>query len=281
MTAAARALFFAAVVVAMKAMFDPDVNARLVAFEPLGNLPIVVRDVALHLPYALFAALLLTRAEVWRRLPSAIGWYVVLPVLAVTVFAPGAIAASHAALLDLVAHVILLLLIAAIVMLLTRLTPKPGFIYEGSSFPSVKAFLALTLLLALSIGFVTPIEVGTRMGAILERIPVAYLNLVVAAIVVAAFIAASGVRFRSLQPNASSGWMTFGIVLWVLAQLLEPVIPLLRTYGLARERAAVLFIDNATAIKAGLEIAAHVALLIGCFLLLSHLLPERDRIARQ
>lgn len=281
MTAAARILFFAAVVVAMKAMFDPDVNARVVAFEPLGNLPLIVRQVVLHVPYALFAALLLARAEVWRRLPSAIGWYVALLALAVAVFVPGAIAASRTPLVALATSVIVLLLVAAIVMVLTRLTPKPGFIYEGSSFPAVKAFLALTLLLALSIAFVAPVDNGTRLGAMLERVPVAYLNLAVAAVVVAAFIAASGVRFRSLQPNSAPGWMTFGIVLWVIAQLLAPAIPLLGTYGFNKERAAVLFIDNAATIKAGLEIAAHVALFIGGFFLLSHLLPARDRIARQ
>ena len=54
----------------------------------------------------------------------------------------------------------------------------------------------------------------------------------------------------------------------------------LRAYGLQKERAVVEFINDATAIKAGLEIAAHALLFVGCFTLLSHLLPERERIAR-
>lgn len=280
MNAVRRILFFVALTVAMKAMFDPDVNARIVAFGPIGNLPTVVREAALHVPYALLAALLLTRIEVWSRLPSAIGWYPVLLVLAAVVFVPGAVAASDPRLAALAKDAAVLLLIAAIVMALTRLTPKPGFIYEGSSFPAVRAFFALTLLLALSIGFVAPFVNDARTDAMLARIPAAYANLAVAAIIVAAFIAASGIRFRSLQPNSAAGWMTWGILLWVLAQAVEPVIPLLRTYGLQKERIVVEFINDATTIKAGLEIAAHAVLFVGCFTLLSHLLPERDRISR-
>ena len=281
MTAARRILFLVALSVAMKAMFDPDVNARLVAWEPLGNLPLIVRQVVLHVPYALLAALLATRAEAWTRLPQAAGWYLALAVLAAGLFVPGAIASSQPAIALLATRIVVLLLVALIVMVLTRLTPKPGFIYEGSSFPAVRAFFALTLLLALSIELAAAALEVAGARAALDKVPAAYLNLAAAAIVVAAFIVASGVRFRSLQPNSASGWMTLGILLWLLGQLVEPAIPLLRTYGLHKERVAAAFINDATAIKAALEIAAHVVLLAGCFALLSHLLPERDRIARQ
>src|SRR5206468_3797374 len=102
---------------------------------------------------------------------------------------------------------------AIIVMILTRLTPKPGFIYEGSMFPAVQAFIAFTLLLAMSIAMAGPLLVLIHVGGALERIPVGYANVIPAAIVVAIFVAASGIRFRSLQPNSASTWMAWGILM--------------------------------------------------------------------
>ena len=272
-------LFFVAFTVAMKAMFDPDVNARLVAFEPIGNLPILVREVVLHVPYALIAALLLTRAEVWRRLPEMFSLHAPLAAMLALLLMSGTMAQSNPALALIARPIAVLLLAANLVMVLTRLTPKPGFVYEGSSVPSVKLFLAMTLTVALSIELAAPLVDAAGIGAM--KIPAVYLNLAIAAVIAAAYIMASDVRFRSLQPNSASGWMTSGIVLWVIAQLIEPAIPQLRAFGFHKERFVAEFIDRAPAIKAGLEIAAHALLFIGCFTLLSHLLPARDRIARQ
>ena len=204
--------------------------------------------------------------------------YPPLAILAGMMLMPGAIAASQPDLAALAARIILLALAATLVMVLTRLVPKPGFIYEGSSLPAVKAFLALTLLLALSIDFA-----GAILGltGFTVRMPVDYANLAIAAVIVAGFITASGIRFRSLQPNAASSWMVAGIVAWAVAQLIEPAIPLLGTYGFQKQAAVAAFITHAAAIRAALHIAAHALLFIGAFSLLSHLLPARDRIARQ
>ena len=275
-----RVLFFVAFAVAMKAMFDPDVNARLVAWEPLGNMPVIVRELVLHVPYALIAALLLTRAEVWGRLPHMFSLYGPLAAVLAALLMSGTMAQSYPVAALIARPLVVLVLAAVVVMILTRLTPKPGYVYEGSSVPSVKLFVALTLLLALSIELAAPLANAAGAGAVLEKAPVVYLNLVVGAVLAAAFIVASGVRFRSLQPNSASGWMTLGIFLWLLAQLVEPVIPLLRNYGLHKERGVAEFINYATTIKAGLEITAHALLFVGVFMLLSHLLPERERVAR-
>ena len=138
------------------------------------------------------------------------------------------------------------------------------------------------LVAALSV--VMPIDFA---GAILGltgftvRMPVDYANLTIAAVIVAGFITASGIRFRSLQPNAASAWMVAGIVAWAIAELIEPAIPLLGTYGFQKQAAVAAFITHAAAIRAALHIVAHALLFIGAFSLLSHLLPARDRIARQ
>ena len=274
-------LFFVAFTVAMKAMFDPDLNARLVAFEPIGNLPVLVREVALHVPYALIAALLLTRAEVWPRLPGMMSLHAPLAAMLALMLMSGTMAQSSPVLALIVRPFAVLLLVANLVMVLTRLTPKPGFVYEGSGVPSVKLFLAAMLTLALSIDLAAPIANAAGFGAVLEKVPAVYLNLAIGAVIAAAYIVASGVRFRTLQPNSASAWMSWGIALWVIAQLLEPAITQLRTYGFQKERGVAEFILHASAVKAGLEIVAHALLFIGCFTLLSHLLPERDRVARQ
>jgi hypothetical protein len=279
MNAVRRILFFVAFVVAMKAMFG-DVNALIQMWAPLAELPAVAREAALHVPYALIAALLLTRAEVWGRLPAMVSLYPPLVIAAAALVMAAGIARTNPDLAILAARLVTLVLVVPIVMILTRLTPKPGFIYEGSSFPAVKAFLALTLLAALSVPLAMPILAVTGAGGVADRVPAAYLDLAVAAVVVAAFIVASGVRFRSLQPNSASTWMTLGILAWVVAQLVEPAEPLLRTYGLHKQTLVATFIAHAPAIRGGLQIFAHALLFVGCFTLLSHLLPERERIAR-
>ena len=126
-----------------------------------------------------------------------------------------------------------------------------------------------------------PILAVAGAAGVADRVPAAYLDLALAAVVVAAFIMASGVRFRSLQPNSASTWMMLGILAWVVAQLVEPAEPLLRTYGLHKQPAVAAFIAHAPAIRGGLQIVAHALLFVGGLTLLSHLLPERERIARQ
>jgi hypothetical protein len=279
MSAVRRVLFFVAFTVAMKAMFG-DVNALATMWEPLAAMPVRVREAVLYLPYALVAAVLLTRSEVWARLPATIALYLPLAVVvAALVAAPGA-AARYPELAPLAIALLTLALVMNIVMILTRLTPKPGFIYEGSSFPSVQAFVALALLLGLSLPLAAPVLTAAHAGHVLESIPVGYANLIPAAIVVAAFIVASGIRFRTLQPNSAGAWMGWGIALWLLAQFVEPAAPLLQTYGLHKQAAAAWFIAHAGTIRASLELLAHALLFAGAFSLLSHLLPARDSIAR-
>jgi len=272
-----QAIFFVALVAAMKAMFG-DVNALILMWAPLAGLPAIVREAALHLPYALIAALLLTRAEVWTRLPAMISLYPPLVIAAAALVMAHAIAATNPQLAVLAVRLVTLVLAVTLVMVLTRLMPKPGFVYEGSSFPAVKAFIALTLLLALSIDFA-----GAILGltGFTVRMPVEYANLILAAVIVAGFITASGIRFRSLQPNSASSWMLAGIAAWAVAELIQPVIPLLTTYGFHKEAAVAAFITHAAAIRAALHIVAHALLFIGAFSLLSHLLPAREGIARQ
>ena len=277
MAAVRQAVFYVAFAVAMKAMFG-DVNALIQMWVPLADLPVVAREAVLHLPYALIAALLLTLAEVWRRLPAMFSLYPPLAIAMVTLLTSATMASSYPELAPLARLLAMLLLMTTLVMVLVRLVPKPGFIYEGSSFPAVKAFLALTLLLALSIDFA-----GAILGltGFTVRMPVDYANLVVAAVIVAGFITASGIRFRSLQPNSASAWMVAGILAWAIAELIQPAIPLLGTYGFQKQAAVAAFITHAAAIRAALHIVAHALLFIGAFSLLSHLLPARDRIARQ
>ena len=216
-----QAVFYVAFAVAMKAMFG-DVNALIQMWvPPLADLPVVAREAVLHLPYALIAALLLTLAEVWRRLPAMFSLYPPLAIAMVTLLMSATMASSYPGPALLARPLATLLLVTTLVMVLTRLVPKPGF------------------------------------------------------------ITASGIRFRSLQPNAASAWMVAGIVAWAIAELIEPAIPLLGTYGFQKQAAVAAFITHAAAIRAALHIAAHALLFIGAFSLLSHLLPARDRIARQ
>jgi hypothetical protein len=49
---------------------------------------------------------------------------------------------------------------------------------------------------------------------------------------------------------------------------------------LHKQTAVATFIAHAPAIRGGLQIVAHALLFVGCFTLLTHLLPERERIAR-
>jgi len=279
MSAVRRILFFVAFTVAMKAMFG-DVNALGMMWEPLAAMPAPVREAVLHVPYALVAALLLTVSEVWGRLPAMITLYLPLAAAVAAMVPAHGVAAQYPELAPLAIALVTLVLVLCIVMILTRLTPKPGFIYEGSSFPSVQAFVALTLLLGLSIPLAAPVLTAAHSGHVLESIPVGYANLIPAGIVVAAFIVASGIRFRTLQPNSAGAWMGWGIALWLLAQFVEPAAPLLQTYGLHKQATAAWFIAHAATIRGSLELLAHALLFAGAFSLLSHLLPARDTIAR-
>ena len=272
-------LFFLAFTITAKALFG-EVNAWLEAWRPVATLDYGVRELAVHLPYAVVAGLLLTHAQIWSRLPANYGWYALLALLsAAQLLAPHAIAGLPPFPAPAVPFLTLALL-AAIVMVHLRLLPKPGFIYEGSSFPGVRAFIALTLLLALSIDFAPPLLALPGAGSVAERMPAMLVNVIVCALIVSAFISASGVRFRMLQPNPAGPWLVAGIVAFVAAELVQPTGALLKTYGLAGEPFAAALIVHAAAAVSLLRIAAHVLLFVGAFYLLSHLLPLRERGAR-
>lgn len=277
-----RAIFFLAFVVAAKAMFG-DLNEWLEAWQPLKALPGAVRELLLHVPYALLAALLLTRAEIWGRLPAgraSIAACFVLVILAVAELAAPCAVAGMPRAAAVAGPLVTLALLAALVVVCLRLTPKPGFIYEGSGFPAVRAFIAFTLLLALSIDFAPIVTAIVDLAVAWARMPAHGINLALSALVVAAFVVTSGLRFRSLQPNPAVGWLMTGILFFLLAVLVVPAEGLARTYGLHRQAAVAAFLAHGATIAIVLRALAHVMLFIGAFYLVSHVLPPRDRIAR-
>lgn len=242
------AIFLVAFVVMSTATF-PDANAWLARLEPLSGLNAGLRYFLLHVPYALLAGMLFALARIGSRLPANPIWYGALGLLAVAHLCAAFVPSVYLALAK-------PLLVAAIVMVLLRLQPRAGSLYEATIVPGVLAFVALTLLTSMSLRFAQDFGGFGLWHPALDRMPADLGNLALAAIVAAAFIVASRIRHRSLQPCPAKPWLAAGVVVWAVAE------------GLRFAGAYSVYAD-------AVRIAAHGALFVGMFYLLSHLLPRR------
>lgn len=155
------------------------------------------------------------------------------------------------------------LLMAFVVMILLRLKPRIGDLYQSLPIDGFVAFLSLTALFFQSIGIVQELAAVGVTHPEMKRIPLPMANLAAAAIVVAVFIMASGIRHRPQQLNSSKQWLYGGLAVWVAGAVLVHF----RDYAPLRE-----FAQYA---KYAL-VAGHVLLFIGAFYMLSHLLPGRE-----
>jgi len=222
------------------------------AFQPIA-IVLTGRWMGLALvPAAVIAAVLIAVTRLPSRLPPGAAWYVVLLVLALPL-----LVVPWFPLQNVVVVLAGVLMLLAIVMVLLRLAPHAGSVYERSPVPSVLVFLAFTALLYQWLPIVESLRaLGLRLPE-LDRFPAPMVNLAVAAIVVAIFVVASGIRHRFLQPSPARVWLWMGLVLWIAAAALSHV------------RAYLVYAFYALA-------AAQLLLFVGAFYLLSHLLPRRS-----
>lgn len=238
------AILFLALVVMATATFA-DANAWIDPLPAVRQLPLAARVAILYVPYAILVGVLWMYARIGPRVQGHMAWFGVLALLAVAeVITPYAAPA--------------LMLVAALVMM--QLAPRTGSLYEATSFPSIRAFLGFSLLVAMSLRWGADIFGLEMVQPFAPRLPRDLLGLIAAAIGVAAFIAFTGLRHRRLQPCGAAKWLTAGIVACVLGAIAS-------------------HLTNATYsffASAALLIAGHLALFVGAFLLLSHLLPQRD-----
>jgi len=239
------AILFVALVVMATATFA-DANAWIEPLPMMRQLPIAARIALLYVPYVILVAILWFSARVQPRVQGNMAWFIALAIFAVGTFVTPYVTPA---------------LMLAIALVMLRLAPHTGSLYEASSFPSVRAFLGLTLLLAMSIKWGADLF---GMELLLENLPGVPLDAVgagICGVAVAVFIVAAKLRYRRVQPCGAAIWLTAGIILCV-AGALASHLPSSVPYSFFA--------------AAGLLIAAHVALFVGAFLLLSHLLPYRE-----
>jgi len=177
------AILFAALVVMATATFS-DVNAWIEPLPAMRQLPIALRVALLYVPYAILVAILWFHARVQPRVQGNIAWFIALAIFAVgTVLTPYVTPA----------------LMLAITLVLMRLTPRAWTIYEGTSFPTIRAFLGFTLLAAMSIKWGADLF---GMEMLLENAPGLPLDAVGAAVcafAVGVFIASLSLRRRGAR----------------------------------------------------------------------------------
>jgi hypothetical protein len=239
------AILFVALVVMATATFA-DANAWIEPLPMMRQLPIAARIVILYVPYAILVGILWFYARVQSRVQGGMAWFIAL-----AIFAVGAILTPY----------VTPALMLALALVLLRLTPRAGTIYEAALFPGIRAFLGFTLLLAMSIKWGADLY---GMEMLLENVPGLPLDAAGAAlcgVAVAVFIVGAKLRYRRVQPCGAAMWLTGGILLCA-AGALASHLPSNVPYGFYA--------------AAGLLIAAHVALFVGSFLLLSHMLPRRE-----
>ena len=238
-------ILFLALVVMATATFD-DANAWLEPLPAIRKLPIAARIAMLYVPSAILVAILWFHARVGPRVQGHMAWFAALVLLAVaTILTPYATPA----------------LMLALALVLLRVTPRIGTVYDAGGLPSVRMFLGFTLLLAMSLKWGEEIF---GMDLVMERmanLPLDALGIAVCAVAVAIFIIATDVRHRRVQPCSAGFWLTLGIALGI-AGILSAHLPSNVPYGFF--------------LSAALGIAGHLALFVGAFLLLTHLLPVRD-----
>ena len=245
------AIFFLAVVVLARALALA-LQALFNASPTAGTLHPDLRYLLTHLPFVIVFAMLFAHARIVPRLPAHPAWYALLAALALAKVAiywlsfPYMWIATPA-------------LLVAVVLVLLRVAPRPGDLHDSSVMPGATAFLGFSLLLATS----WPVDYGVLLMQKAQlpslRLPILLPNLVIAMLVAAGFILASGIRHRSMQPNPATSWLWIGIVLTVVV---EAVNIALRGFFKPEYVLAV-------------RVTAHLALLVGSFYLLSHLLPRR------
>lgn len=238
------AILFLALVVMATATFA-DANAWIDPLPAIRQLPLAARVAIMYLPYAVLVGVLWMYARIGPRVQGHMAWFVVLAALAVAeIVTPYAAPA--------------LILVVALVMI--RLAPRTGTVYEATSFPSILAFVGLSVLLAISLRWGADLFGLEFVEAFAPRVPRDAMGLIAAAIAAGAFIAFAGLRHRRVQPCGARKWLAAGIVACALGAVASHV-----------PNAAYSFFASAA-----LLIAGHLALFVGAFLLLSHLLPRRD-----
>lgn len=223
-----------------------DVNGWIGQAPQVAQLLPPLRVAALHVPYLILVAALWFYARMGPRVQG--------PAWAFGVLFLTAMAQIWVPLEKPVPIVIL-------VALLIRLAPREGMLYEATSFPSIRAFLALTLLLALSLRWGGDLFGFNYARAAAPALPSDVTMLIVCAVVVAAFISIAKLRHRKVHPCGAARVLTAGLVAWLVGEAARWAPP------------GVPFADKAAL---ALQIAGHLLLFIGAFLLLTHLLPRRE-----
>jgi hypothetical protein len=223
--------------------------------DAMALVPMPERLYIVYAPLAVLATILLIHGKVASRVPPN-------PVLHVIAF--GLAAAHVPALLMPLPYepATRVLLIAVVVLILLRLKPRIGDLYQSMPIEGFIAFLALTALLFQSIGIVQELAAVGVTHRELARIPLPMANLAAAAIVVMIFIVASGIRHRPQQLNPSKRWLYAGLAVWFAG-------------AAATHLHGTQYAQYAQYAKYAL-VAGHVMLFIGAFYMLSHLLPSRD-----
>ena len=245
------AVFFLALVVLARSI-SLALQSLFAVAPALSGLSPDLRYVLTHVPFVVIVALLLRHADVARRLPPGMAWYALLAILAAAKIAffwvsfPGMWA-------------IVPLLLVVVMLVLLRLAPRTGDLYQSSLMPGFTAFLGFSLLLASS----WPLDYGVwlvrRLPLPPMTLPVLLPNLAIAMLVAALFILLAGLRHRSMQPNPSAGWLWIGIVLTILVEAAN-----IAFQGVFKPEYVL-----------AVRVTAHLALFVGSFYLLSHLLPRR------
>jgi len=157
------AILFVAIVVMATATFS-DANAWIEPLPAMRQLPIAARVALLYVPYAILVAILWFYARVQSRVQGNIAWFIAL-----AIFAVGAILTPY----------VTPALMLALALVLLKLSPRPGILYEATSFPSIRAFLGFTLLAAMSIKWGADLF---GMELLLENLPSVPLDAVGAAV---------------------------------------------------------------------------------------------------
>ena len=240
-----RALFFISLALVAAGSFT-DANGWLGQVQQVAQLLPPLRVAALHVPYFILVAALWLNSRVGPRVSGPTWAFVVL-----------FLAAMAQIWVPLVKPVPLVIAVA----LLIRLLPREGLLYEAVSFPSIRAFLAFTLLLAMSLRWGGDVFGFNYARAAAPNIPSDVTMVAVCAIVAAAFISIAKLRHRKVHPCGAPMWLAGGLAAWLVGEAAHWAPP---TIGMVDKAAVVL------------QIAGHFALFIGAFLLLANLLPVRD-----
>lgn len=242
---AVKALFFLSLVLAATGSFT-DANGWIGQAPPIAQLLPPLRVGVLHLPYAVLVAALWFYARVGARLQGPPWAFIALFLLAMA---------------QLWVRWVEPLVYFGVVALLLRLAPRTGTLYEATSFPSLRAFAGLALLLAMSLRWGADVFGFNYVRQLSLALPSDVAMLIVCAVVVGAFIVIGRLRHRRVQPCGAGMWLAAGLVAWIAGEALHWAPP------------AVASADKAALV---LQIAGHVLLFAGAFLLLSHLLPRRE-----